>query len=202
MFNLMKKGFQNCVLASFGVLMGIGAFPVNMQGRAQTVLAVQNHLSRELSSWKTCHLLQGTCSICMPHPPEHVKQIIPLNAEGYDLRYDVYVSAFEKKAVYMLLVAQYPPFVNQEMAENSLNSFLNGLLNQSENNRLISADLIDFHGNKALDFFIESKGKYFKGRAIMANHNLYLLAMECDMNNYLDKHYQHFIGSFSLNHSQ
>jgi len=69
---------------------------------------------------------------------------------------------------------------------------------QNHDNELIFADLINVQGHKALDFFIKSKGVYFKGRAIMAENNLYLLAMECEQNNYLEMHYTHFIESFEL----
>ena len=114
------------------------------------------------------------------------------------MRYDVYVSAHEKKAVYMMLIAQYPPFINETHAEMSLESFLNGLVTQNHDNKLIFADLVQVQGHKALDFFIESQGMYFKGRAIMAENHLYLLAMECDVKNYLENHFNHFINSFEL----
>ena len=81
---------------------------------------------------------------------------MPVPEEGYDLRYDVYVSAFEKKAVYMMLVAQYPPFMNESYVEESLESFLNGLVMQNQDNKLIFADITVVQGYKALDFFIDS----------------------------------------------
>lgn len=199
MFKLFNKGLRGRVLAAVGSLTLLcsagGSF-----GGAQSYLAVKKGQPQvsTMESWKRFHSLPGSCSISLPSSPEHVKQIMPLTDEGHDLRYDVYVSAFEKKAVYMLLVAQYPPFVNQSHADMSLESFLNGLITQNPENKLIFADLIEVQGFKALDFFIEAKGTYFKGRAVMANNTLYLIAMECNMNNYLDDHFNHFIGSFEL----
>lgn len=149
-------------------------------------------------TWKHFHSVQGKCKISLPASPEHVKQIMPFPEEGYNLRYDVYVSAHEKKAVYMMLIAEYPPFINESHAEMSLESFLNGLVSQNAENELIFADLTDVQGHKALDFFIQTKGVYFKGRAIMAANHLYLLAMECDVSNYLDGNYTYFINSFEL----
>ena len=69
---------------------------------------------------------------------------------------------------------------------------------QNQKNRLLFADLIEVDGNKALDFFIESKGVFFKGRVLVAQNNLYLLAMECAQQNYLEDLYNHFINSFKL----
>ena len=43
-----------------------------------------------------------------------------------------------------------------------------------------------------------AKGVYFKGRAIMAENHLYLLAMECDVSNYQEGNFNHFINSFEL----
>ena len=150
------------------------------------------------SSWKKFHSVHGQCMVSLPEAPEHVKQMMPFPEQGYNLRYDVYISAHEKKAVYMMLIAQYPPFIDESHAEVSLESFLNGLVAQNEDGELIFADLVNVQGHKALDFFVESKGVYFKGRAIMAQNSLYLLAMECHQNHYLENHYNHFISSFEL----
>ena len=151
-----------------------------------------------LASWQKFHSVPGKCSVSFPNQPEHVKQIMPFPEEGYELRYDVYVSAFERKAVYMVLVAEYPPYIDESYAELSLETFLNGLVTQNHGNKLLFADLVEVQGFKALDFFIQSKGVYFKGRAIMAKNTLYLLAMECEVHNYLEEHYNHFIQSFEF----
>ena len=168
-------------------------------GGAEAHLAVQAKRSMPgLTSWQKFHSLPGKYSVSFPNQPEHVKQIMPFPEEGYELRYDVYVSAFERKAIYMVLVAEYPPYIDESYAELSLETFLNGLVTQNHSNKLLFADLIEVQGFKALDFFIQTKGVYFKGRAIMAKNTLYLLAMECEVQNYLEEHYNHFIQSFEL----
>ena len=149
-------------------------------------------------SWKTFHSAPGKCSVAFPKEPEHVHQLLPMTEDGYDLAYDVYVSPHQNKAVYMVLIAQYPPFVDHNYSEQSLESFLNGILSQNPNNRLIFADLTDHQGHKALDFFIQTKGVYFKGRAIMAKNNLYLVAMECETQNYAEVEFNYFISSFKI----
>jgi hypothetical protein len=200
MFNVFKKGFCAKTFASAGVFALLCSSAIESFGGASPSLSVKKTQAQTaaVESWRRFHSVQGECSISLPTSPEHVKQIMPLSDEGHHLRYDVYVSAHERKAVYMLLVAQYPPFVNESQAEMSLESFLNGLITQSPENRLVFADLTEVQGYKALDFFIQARGTYFKGRAVMANNNLYLLAMECDGKNYLEDHFKHFITSFEL----
>jgi len=195
MFHFIYKKLTGKVLASVGTLAllcgSIGA-PFHQAVKTKQPQTIQ------VSGWKRFHSVPGSCSISLPSSPEHVKQIMPLTDQGHDLRYDVYVSALERKAVYMLLVAQYPPFFASAESDASLESFLNGLVTQNPENKLIFADLTEVNGHKALDFYIQAKGTNFKGRAIMANNNLYLLAMECDTKNYCEEHFKHFIESFQF----
>lgn len=192
MINFVKKRALLAFSALFMTTASIGGAPIKLADKHQTPRV------ETVSNWKKFHSVHGKCMVSLPESPEHVKQMMPFPEQGYNLRYDVYVSAHEKKAVYMMLIAQYPPFINESHAEMSLESFLNGLVTQNHDNELIFADLVNVQGHKALDFFIKSKGVYFKGRAIMAENNLYLLAMECDQNNYLEGNYTHFIESFEL----
>lgn len=152
----------------------------------------------EFSGWKLFHSVPGNCQVSFPKVPEHLHQTMALEENSPDLRYDVYVSAQEKDAIYMVLIAQYPSSINEDYATIGLNSFLNGILKQNPQNQLIFADLIDVQGFKGLDFFIRSQGVYFKGRAIMAKSNLYFLAMECEMNKYKEHHFDYFINSFEI----
>ncbi|NGX51539.1 MAG: hypothetical protein K1060chlam2_01408 [Chlamydiae bacterium] len=199
MLGFFKKGLKKQAFAALGTLILTTGAPSFACG-APLKMAVQSKSAQvdELNAWKKFHSVHGKCMVSLPESPEHVKQIMPFPEEGYTLRYDVYVSTHQQKAVYMLLVAQYPPFINESHAEMSLESFLNGLVSQNHDNTLIFADLIEVDGHKALDFFIESKGVYFKGRAIMAENNLYLLAMECEVNNYTETTFNHFINSFEF----
>ncbi len=200
MLKLFQNRAQKKVLATIGVL-ALFCSSVGALSRTQPLLTLKSEIKGKISNvegWKRFHSIPGSCSISLPESPEHVKQIMPFSEEGYDLRYDVYVSAFERKAVYLLLVAQYPPFFDESQADMGLESFLNGLLQQNPENNLIFADLTKVQGHKALDFFIQSKKVYFRGRAVMANNNLYLLAMECNQKNYFEDHFNYFINSFQL----
>lgn len=174
---------------------------IGVESQAPSALQVKN---KEASidnsvSWKKFHSVQGKCKVAFPQTPEHVKQIMTLEEDKYDMQYDVYVATEgNKEAVYMVLIAQYPPYVNESCAELSLECFLNGILTQHPSNELVFADLVEIDGKKGMDFFIKSKGMFFKGRALMSGSNLYLIAMECEEALYKENKFTYFINSFEF----
>ncbi|NBO24701.1 MAG: hypothetical protein EBU93_05660 [Chlamydiae bacterium] len=184
---------------SLSALMAIQLFLAPLGYAEEKPLQVLNNLNETtFKQWKKLQSNAGKCRIAMPEQPEHLQQKMFLPEEKTELRYDVYVAGVNQKQVYMMLIAEYPPLIDPSYAELSLESFLNGILTQNPNNRLIFADLVQVHGHKALDFFIKTKDVYFKGRAIMANNQLYLLAMECEMQHYHEPSFNFFINSFEF----
>lgn len=152
-------------------------------------------------SWKEFHPVTGACSLSFPAHPEHVSEKMAMPEEGYELKYDAYISAMNQQTVFMLLIAQYPEFVDESYAQMSLEGFLNGILTHNPGNQLIFADLVLVDGREALDFFIRTGNVYFKGRAMMVKNSLYLMAMECEIQNYDEMNFKQFISSFKLNES-
>jgi hypothetical protein len=150
------------------------------------------------AEWRDFHSPAGRCRVKFPSNPEHVSQKLTTPEIGYDMRYDAYISALDKQTVFMLLVAQYPEYVDQTYAQLSLEAFLNGILTYNPDNQLIFADLLLVNGHEALDFFIRAGGVYFKGRALMVKNSLYLIAMECDVQIYDEQNYNQFVNSFQL----
>ncbi|MFS8563124.1 MAG: hypothetical protein LVR00_01820 [Rhabdochlamydiaceae bacterium] len=149
-------------------------------------------------SWKEFHSVAGKCKVTFPDSPEHVSENLRMPEGGYELKYDAYISSMDQQTVFMLLIAQYPDFVDSSYAQMSLESFLNGILTHNNQNQLIFADLILINGNPGMDFFIRTGGVYFKGRAIMVKNSLYLMAMECEIKNYDEVHFKNFVESFKL----
>jgi len=152
----------------------------------------------KFKDWKNSYSKEGKCSANFPKAPEYIKQKIPMSGNEKELQYHVYVSDYERKAVFMMLIAEYPGEVSGENASKNLEHFLSTLLSQNASNKLLFADLVEVGGYPGMDFFIQSDQIYFKGRAVQANNTLYLLAMECEVVNYLEDHCQYFIESFQL----
>jgi hypothetical protein len=174
---------------------GSDAFAAPAAKKDQEVAALKKE---DLSRWQEFYSSAGKCTMHFPKYPEHLSEKMRLPKEGFDLKYDAYISAVDQKTVFLLLVAQYPEFVDESYAKMSLEGFLNGILTHNPNNQLIFADLVLVDGREALDFFIRTGGVYFKGRALMVKNSLYLMAMECEVKNYDETNYNKFVQSFSL----
>lgn len=162
--------------------------------------SVPSKIEAQKNQWQEFHSAGGNCKVRFPKSPDHLSEKMRLPQEGFDLKYDAYISAVDQKTVFMLLIAQYPEFVDESYARMSLEGFLNGILTHNPNNQLLFADLSLVDGREALDFFIRTGGVYFKGRALMAKNSLYLMAMECEVQNYDEGNYNLFVNSFKLFH--
>ncbi|NGX38011.1 MAG: hypothetical protein K1000chlam2_01180 [Chlamydiae bacterium] len=191
----MKKGLKTFAILSMASLLApfASAEASNLSQEHQEVVQVAN------PDWKDFYSVVGKCTLKFPTSPEHISEKMSVPEEGYDLKYDAYISSVDKKSVYMLLIAQYPEFVDQSLAQASLEGFLNGILANNPGNQLLFADMLLVDGKPALDFFIRTGGIYFKGRAIMVNNQLYLMAMECQVQNYDESRYNYFVSSFQFN---
>lgn len=185
----MMKGVMMSSMAAFSLLCA----PV--LGAAAASAPVQEV---DVSQWNEFHSVAGQCKMKFPTQPDHVSEVMNMPEEGYDLRYDAYISPLNEQAVFMLLVAQYPDIMDEAYAQMSLEAFLNGILTHNPENQLLFADLSLVDGHQALDFFIRTGGVYFKGRAMMVKNSLYLMAMECEVQSYDEGHYNNFIKSFKL----
>lgn len=191
----MKKGFKELIIYSM-VLLSLPFIPAEAQNLKQTNPEIVKTGSVD---WKEFHSVVGKCTLKFPSAPEHISEKMSVPEEGYDLKYDAYISSLDKKSVYMLLIAEYPDFVDQSLAQASLEGFLNGILSNNPGNQLLFADMLLVEGSPALDFFIRTGGIYFKGRAIMVKNQLFLMAMECEVQNYDEGRYNYFVGSFKFN---
>ncbi len=188
MYKLIKK-----LLAASCV-----AFCIAMPLQASKSEEVAVNQQESTIAWKDFHSVSGKCHMKFPSQPQHVTESMKFAEEGYSLRYDAYVSAPSSNSVYMLLIAQYPEFVDESYARMSLEGFLNGILNHNPNNQLLFADLVLYDGHEAMEFFIRAGSVYFKGRAMMVKNSLYLMAMECDMKEYNEQQFNSFVNSFKL----
>lgn len=193
----MKKGFKGLIIYAMAIL-SLPFIPAESQNQRQ--LESHPELVKVGSpEWKEFHSVVGKCTLKFPSAPEHISEKMSVPEEGYDLKYDAYISSLDKKSVYMLLIAEYPEFVDQSLAQASLEGFLNGILSNNPGNQLLFADMLLVEGQPALDFFIRTGGIYFKGRAIMVKNQLFLMAMECEVQNYDEGRYNYFVSSFKFN---
>ena len=195
----MKREVKEII---FGTVIGIVGGVMALTSPIKAVSEEQNEalvgIEKSEISWADFHSVAGKCKMKFPSVPEHVSEKMTIPEEDYEMSYDAYISASERESMFMLLIAQYPDFVDESYAQMSLETFLNGILTHNPSNQLIFADLSLVQGHEALDFFIRTGSVYFKGRAVMVKNCLYLMAMECEMQNYDEGHFTTFIESFEL----
>jgi hypothetical protein len=177
-----------------GLLTGI----LLLTGQLEAAAAPGAPQTTQVMGWREYHASAGNCSLVLPTDPEHISEKMMMPDGGFELKYDAYISASDQQTVFMLLVAQYPEFVDEQYAQMSLEGFLNGILTHNPNNQLLHADLLLVDGHEALDFFIRTGNVYFKGRAVMVKNSLYLMAMECEIPHYDETRYKSFVDSFKL----
>mgnify|MGYP000202101181 CR=1 FL=1 len=151
------------------------------------------------ANWHKVASKQGNCTVKFPSSAERVSEKMKID-EVTEMQYEAYVSASNEDTVFMMLVAQYPDFVDEDFAQMSLEAFLNGILSHGAEAQLLFADLVLVQGYEGLDFFIRTGPNFFKGRVLMVKSQLYLLAMECKVSEYDEKGYEAFVNSFLLGH--
>lgn len=192
----LKMGIKQSLLGFLGGLLLVLAPSTTVAAPSPT--GTQAPMVVTPVGWKEYHAQAGNCSLFMPAEPEHISEKMAMPEEGFELKYDAYISAADQQTVFMLLVAQYPEFVDEAYAQMSLEGFLNGILTHNPGNQLLYADLLLVDGNQAIDFFIRTGNVYFKGRAVMVKNSLYLMAMECEIPHYDEVRYKNFVDSFKL----
>ncbi len=197
-----KGGAIRTVALAIAATIMMSLSPTAAKEEVAAAAKAQPKVQKNDALWQEFHSVVGNCTMQFPKYPEHLSEKMRLPEEGFDLKYDAYISAMDQKTVFLLLIAQYPDFVDASYARMSLEGFLNGILTHNPNNQLIFADLSLVGGHEALDFFIRTGGVYFKGRAIMVKNSLYLMAMECEVQNYDETHYNKFVESFQLKTAQ
>ncbi|MFA6118785.1 MAG: hypothetical protein WCT85_05750 [Parachlamydiales bacterium] len=148
-------------------------------------------------SWEKFYSVSGGCEILFPNKPHHIKQVVPLKESNSFLNYDVYLSFLdEKNSVCMMIVANFPNKIDISKQKDSLEGFLNGILNHKEEKKLIFANYCEFNKLQALEFLIENQDRYFKGKAFVLGDKLYLISMEYDINLNLDESFEKYANSF------
>ncbi|NGX32801.1 MAG: hypothetical protein K1060chlam4_00854 [Candidatus Anoxychlamydiales bacterium] len=150
-------------------------------------------------SWEKFYSIEGKCEVLFPNKPEHMRQAIPVKDLGSYMNYDVYLSTLDdESSVCMMIIVDFPAKIDSDKELQSLEGFLNGIINHREEKKLISADFTTLGDLNALDFVVEDQNRYFKGKAIISESKMYLIAMEYDTHLDLDISFNKYIESFHL----
>jgi hypothetical protein len=127
-----------------------------------------------------------------------VQQSMKVSDAGHQLLYDIYLSPFQDRGVFLLLIATYPGSVNQGNENVGLEGLVQGIVNHQADNQLVFSDFAEFMGRPAINFLVQSGSNYFRGHAIMVGNKLYLIAMEGKKDSLDEKTFERFMKSFKL----
>lgn len=152
----------------------------------------------EPTSWKHTYTQQGECKILFPTMPELIQQSIQVSEQGHRLNYDIYISPYENKGVFLLMIATYPMTLNKHQERAGLDGLLRGIVGHHEENQLIYSKENTFLGHSSFDFLVKSSSNYFRGQAFMVGNKLFLIAMEGQEGTMSEKVFQYFLKSFQL----
>jgi hypothetical protein len=152
--------------------------------------------------WQRVHSIDGKCEILFPQKPEHYNQMLATDNLSAFLKVDIYMAALDDDlSIFSLIVTHFPNPVDPSKEVDSLESFLNGVLNSSESKTLKEASFSEFDNLNALNFLIEDQKRFLKGRVILNKDKLYLLSIEFneDEIDAIKASYEKYISSFKIN---
>ncbi len=148
-------------------------------------------------TWKQIYAKGGECLISFPTSPQMLQQALNL-PEGQKLFYDVYLSPFESKGVFLLLVATYPTPLSAGNEMIGVEGLLSGIVGHNPDNALVFSKQIDVDGHPAMTFLVQNEKSYFRGQALMIGNKLFLIAMEGKKGSLEENVFLQFVNSFKL----
>ena len=148
-------------------------------------------------AWEKFHSINGSCSIDFPQKPHFSHKVILFKDYTF-ISYDLYLSELNQNAICMMIVAVYPEIINFDEQNDALEAFLNGIVSQNNDKKIISADFSEFKDLNSLEFLVQDTDRFFKGRAIIKNEKLYLISMEYDKDIDIEKSFKSYLNSLEF----
>lgn len=149
-------------------------------------------------SWTTYHSIIGQFKITFPLPPQHEVKSAQVPNTNYDIRYELYSCVIDPDLAYVVSTAAYPQEAISSHPEVNIEGSLNGILNSTPNNELVSSEFTTHDKHKALDFIIKNKDIYLRGKIIIVDKRLYTLMHQYKKDTYNEYYYNKFVNSFEL----
>ncbi len=151
------------------------------------------------ADWREFQGSANSFKVLLPANPNHWHNQMRVKDAHDMLNYDVYVAGKDPEAMYMMLIADFPKELSQAQETLSIEGFMRGVLKDKEESRLLFIDSLKVQGHAAMDFLMKGKlDHFFKGRVIAASKKLYLLTVECSLENFNETDYKTFVNSFVL----
>lgn len=143
-------------------------------------------------------------AIELPKQPEHVTQQITIPKTDLTISYDTYVSEPSDSIVYVTSVWRYPTQIDMSNPEANLKDGFAGMLQALPGSKVISNNMTEINGFKALEFLVKNEDIYFQGKLILVYNTLYQVftVYKESAEPIMKTDYKHFINSFKLLHPE
>jgi hypothetical protein len=152
--------------------------------------------SQHAISWISFQTDDKNFEIKFPTYPQYEKLEMPIGTTKLNAHYEGYTSMASQGIIYSLSRITYPPEI--ELNKIHIEKFIEDILQLSSGNKLISSQNTQVGKQKAIDFLVQNRAGYMKGRIVLAGQVKYLLLVSYSEESYKEKDYCKFIDSFSL----
>jgi len=144
-------------------------------------------------AFEKCTSLPGNCEIIFVDKPFYQKKIFPLMDDNKLMDYHLYLSCSENdNSIYMMVIAKYPFEINSDNEVQVLESFLSGMLNNSDAKILVNSNLEKTDFNTNLHFLIKENERNFIANSFVHQNMLYLIALESENENFKESFENYF----------
>lgn len=171
---------------------------VNSVGAQQQLQQVEQQPQQQ--SWTTFTADENGFAVDFPNKPTHINQSIDVPKTNMKINYTTYVSEPNESVVYVVSVWHYPKEIDMSRPEVNLKDGFSGMLSALPGSTVVSQEVKDFQGFKALEFLVKNEDIYFQGKLILVYNTLYqvfTVYKETEVEK-MKKNYDRFAGSFKL----
>jgi len=164
------------------------------------VLAVVLFFSPSLfaDNWKEFTSAKSGFSVKFPTEPEHVEQKIDIPRTDLSIHYNTYISEPDESVVYVISVWNYPAEIDMSNPEANLQDGFGGMLSALPGSQVVSMQMGEQQGYKALSFLVKNDEIYFQGKLILVYNTLYQVFAVYKGKEEMESSYQEYINSFNL----
>ena len=157
---------------------------------------MSTEITQKLTKWKTFYPASKAFKVKFPIHPKYEKTELPIDGTNLSTHYEGYESIDSQGAIYSVSCITYP----SEIAINKIEpeKFVEDIVQSSSSNKLISSQNTQVGKYNAIDYLVQSRVGYMKGRIVLVGQIKYLLMVSYQEESYKEEDYRRFIDSFSL----
>ncbi len=153
---------------------------------------------KEVKEWKKFTSEESGFAIDFPRPPEHIEQTIDIPKTDLKIIYNTYLSEPSDAVVYVVSVWNYPAELDMSKPEVNLQDGFHGMLQALPGSQVLSMQMGEDGGFKALNFLVKNEDIFFQGKLVLVYNTLYQVFTVYKESEKMEDNYKRFSTSFKL----